>query len=427
VTKPALLGGTPIRTEPFSSWPVFDEKEEQALIQLLRSGQWWRYSMGEAIEPGPVTGELPSQVAEFQGQFAKAHGARFGIACSTGMAALQVALRAVGVEPGDEVIVPPYTFIATATAPMAIGATPVFCDIDNETFNLSPESFEKAITPRTRAVVPVHFAGNAADMEQILRISRKHNVSVVEDAAHAAGACWNGRGCGSIGDAGIFSFQFSKNMTAGEGGLITTNNGSLAALCESYIWVGREAGRPWYEHHRLGWNYRMTEFQGALLTQQLKRLAAQTDTRRKCGFYLNQKLNDIPGIRPLLIPGYAADCAFHIYILRFDSDAFEVSRDEFVDALKAEGIPCTTGYSFPLYRNPMFSDPSLGGDYSRYPGLCPNSERACQEAVWFEHRLLLGSEKDMDDVVDAISKIYESRHLLRSHHASGVFSSSSRN
>jgi dTDP-4-amino-4,6-dideoxygalactose transaminase len=419
----AIFGGEATRSGPFPSWPVFDRHEEESLLEVLRSGQWWRYSMGQATETHEDSGRLGSKVAEFQESFAAAHGARFGIACTTGMAALQVALRALGVERGDEVIVPPYTFIATATAAMAIGAIPIFCDIDYDTFNLSPESFEKAVTAKTRAVIPVHFAGNAADMESIMRISEKHNLAVLEDAAHAHGARWNGHGCGSIGDAGAFSFQFSKNMTAGEGGLITTNSRSVAELCESYVWVGRKAGRPWYEHHRLGWNYRLTEFQGAILTEQLRRLDEQNSTRRRNGFYLNEQLSQIPGIEPLQVPAFARECAFHIYILRFAAESFGISREHFIQALAAEGIPCSAGYSFPLYANPVFAC-STEHDYSLYSNLCPNAERACREAVWLEQRLLLGSHEDMEDIVSAVKKIYSQRHAFDSRAASHVLSSS---
>ncbi len=418
----AIFGGDPVRKSSFPSWPVFDKSEEQSLLEVLHSGQWWRYTLGEATDDATsAVASLPlrSKVADFQTQFAHAHAARFGVACSTGMAALQVALSALGVQCGDEVIVPPYTFIATATAAMAIGATPVFCDIDYDTFNLCPKAFEKAITGRTRAVIPVHFAGNAADMESIMRIARRHNLAVLEDAAHAHGARWNGLGCGSIGDAGAFSFQFSKNMTAGEGGIITTNSREVAELCESFIWVGRQAGRPWYEHHRMGWNYRLTEFQGALLIEQLKRLNDQNRKRRENGFYLNQRLRQIPGIKPLSIPQYASECVFHLYIFRFEAAQFGITRAEFIAALAAEGVPCSPGYSFPLYRNPVFSR-NAAADYHRYPALCPNSEQACQEAVWLEQRLLLSTPQDMDDIVSAITKIYDGRHAFASQQLQAV-------
>jgi dTDP-4-amino-4,6-dideoxygalactose transaminase len=365
--------------------------------------------MGEAIDPTTVSGGARSKVAEFQEFFARAQGARYGIACATGTAALEVALKALEIGPGDEVIVPPYTFIATATAPMLIGATPVFCDIDLETFNLDPRRLEEAITPRTRAIVPVHFAGVAADLGAILDIAGRHGIPVLEDAAHAPGGTWNGRGLGTVGAAGTFSFQASKNMTAGEGGLITTDDPALAELCESYIWAGRKNGRPWYEHHRLGWNYRMTEFQGAILIEQLKRLKRQTARRLANGLYLNRQLANIPGIQPLRVPPYATCHAFHIYVFRFQAGEFELTREDFLSALAAEGIPATSGYPYPLYRNPIFQDPALVSDYNIYPSLCPNAERACAEAIWLEHRLLLGEREDMDDIVGAVRKIRDRR------------------
>ena len=172
----ALHGGSPVRTKPFPHWPVFDESEERALVEVLRSGQWWRYSMGEAVDPGSVQAGAHSKVGEFQKMFAEVQGARYGIACATGTGAIEVVLKAMGIGPGDEVIVPPYTFVATATAPMLIGATPVFVDIDLDTLNLDPARLEEAITPQTKAVMPVHFAGLAADMEAILAICGKHGI-----------------------------------------------------------------------------------------------------------------------------------------------------------------------------------------------------------------------------------------------------------
>lgn len=409
----AILGGPPVRTKPFPTWPVFDAREEVNLLEVLRSGHWWRYTLGEATGP-PQGGaaSAPSKVSELQRKFAAAHGCRHGIACVNGTAALEVALRALGLGPGDEVIVPPYTFVATATAPMLIGATPVFCDIDPETFNLDPGRIEEAITPCTRAIVAVHFAGLAADMEAISGIAARHGIPVVEDAAHAHGGSWNGRPLGSIGAAATFSFQASKNMTAGEGGLVTTSDPALAEVCESLVWVGRKTGRPWYEHHRLGWNYRLTEFQAAILLAQLERLPAQTALRQANASYLSARLREIPGISPLAVPPYATGHAWHIFVFRFLESDFGLSRGTFLRALEAEGIPASSGYAHPLYRNPLFENPDLPMDYRRFVDLCPESQSACAEAVWLEHRLLLGDKHDMDDIAEAIAKIHTFRSTM---------------
>jgi dTDP-4-amino-4,6-dideoxygalactose transaminase len=408
----ALAGGKPVRERPFPAWPVFDAREETLMLEVLRSGQWWRYTLGEALEGASGESSQRSKVADFQERFAAMHGSRFGIACVNGTAALEVALRALGVGPGDEVIVPPYTFVATATAPMLIGATPVFCDIQADTLNLDPARLEEAITPRTKAIVPVHFAGLAADMDAIGKIAARHGIAVLEDAAHGHGGSWNWQPLGSIGAAATFSFQASKNMTAGEGGLITTNDPEVAEVCESLVWVGRKAGRPWYEHHRLGWNYRLTEFQAAVLIAQLERLPEQTARRQHNAEYLSERLREVPGIQPLAVPLFATGHAWHIYVFWFDARAFGLSRQIFLRALMAEGIPASGGYAHPLYRNPMFLDPALPVDYSRYAALCPASERACQETVWLEHRLLLGDLDDMDDIVRAVERIYAHREEL---------------
>jgi dTDP-4-amino-4,6-dideoxygalactose transaminase len=288
--------------------------------------------------------------------------------------------------------------------------------------NLDPARIEEAITPYTRAIIPVHFAGLAADMERILKIARAHNLFVLEDAAHAHGATSQGRHLGTLGDAGTFSFQASKNMTAGEGGMILTNDPRLAEMCNSYLWAGRKLGSAWYEHFRLGWNYRLTEFQAAILSQQLARLPQQLATRTANGLRLNELLQGIPGIQPLTIPPWVTQHAFHLYIFRLDTRIFGVGREEFIAALEAEGVPCSSGYAHPLYRNPMFVENQFHAngaplnprqrhiDFRQYAGLCPCAEQACQEAVWIEHRVLLGSPQAVEDVARAINKIYECRH-----------------
>ncbi len=423
----AISGGSPVRTRPWPSWPVFDAGEETALLEVLRSGQWWRLSLDEGSELRADAGSLPlSKVAQFEDAFASAQQARYGIACATGTAALEIALKSAGVGPGDEVVVPPYTFVATAAAVLSINAVPVFADIDRDTYNLSPDECRRAVTQRTRAIIPVHFAGQAADMEAILKIASEHNLRVIEDAAHAHGASWRGRGLGSLGDAGTFSFQASKNMTAGEGGMILTGDRELAARCRSYVWGGRDAGRPWYEHHRLGWNYRLTEFQAAILLRQLTRVRSQNRRRTENALYLTRLLSEVPGIRPLRVLPDVTAHSYHIYIFRFLEDEFGTSREKFLAALKAEGVLCSEGYVHPLYRNPMFTRQDfypkrcpvacphygLPLDYRSFAELCPNAERACREAVWLEHRQLLGSREDMDDIAAAVAKIHEHRREL---------------
>jgi dTDP-4-amino-4,6-dideoxygalactose transaminase len=330
------------------------------------------------------------------------------------------------VGPGDEVIVPAYSFVATASAVLMVNAIPIFVDIDYETFNLDPAGVREAVTSRTKAIIPVHFAGQAADMDALLTIAEEHQLALLEDSAHAHGAKWRDRGLGAIGDLGTFSFQASKNMTAGEGGLIVTNDQDLAKLCESFIWGGREVGRPWYEHHRLGWNYRMTEFQAAILLSQLGRLAEQNARRARNAAYLAKRLSQIPGLSPLTPPPYATCHSYHIFIFRFQEAEFGIARKDFLAALEKEGIPCSSGYAYPLYKNPMFTHQdfypracpvSCGHydrtiDYNAFASLCPNVERACQEAVWLEQRQLLGEESDMDDISQAITKIFECRHEL---------------
>jgi dTDP-4-amino-4,6-dideoxygalactose transaminase len=423
MSRLAIFGGTPVRNKPFPCWPVFDRGEEEALLEVLHSGKWWRYAYPDG--DGPVcSGE--SKVAEFQQTFARMQGAKYGIACANGTAALEVLLKALGVGPGDEVVVPAYTFVATATAVLMVNAVPIFADINQDTFNLDPMSVERAVNAKTRAIIPVHFAGQAADMDALLQIAQARKLAVIEDAAHAHGGAWKDRGLGSIGDGGTFSFQASKNMTSGEGGLIITSDERCAALCESYTSLGRKSQAPWYEHHRLGWNYRMTEFQGAILLQQLKRLAAQNSRRRENAAYLTAQLAQIPGIRTLRVPEYATRHSYHLYMLCVDERELGMPRSAFLAALEKEGIPCSGGYAHPVYQNPMFLNrdfhahdwPAACGhddgkvDYAAFQALCPNAERACREAVWFEHRLLLAEKADMDDIVRAISKVYESRHEL---------------
>ncbi|MFB0546991.1 MAG: DegT/DnrJ/EryC1/StrS family aminotransferase [Anaerolineae bacterium] len=390
--KLAIEGGEPLRTDPFPSWPVFDHREEEALSEVVRSGQW-----------GVLTG---MKVKEFEARFAEFQAARYGICVVNGTAALEIAMRAAGIGPGDEVITTPYTFIATASAALLVGALPVFVDIDPETYLLDVTKVEEAITERTKALVPVHIGGCPADMDAIMDIASKHGLRVIEDACQAWGAEWKGRRVGAIGHLGAFSFQASKNITAGEGGIIVTNDAPLADRCWSLHNVGRLKGGAWYEHEILGWNYRMTEWQGAVLLVQLERLPEQIARRSRNAAYLAGELGCIEGIRPLTIDERVTQHAWHLFIFRYEADRFGgLSRDAFIEALNAEGIPCSAGYR-PLNRSRAI----LEATNVATPASCPVAERACcEEAVWLPQNVLLGTRQDMDHIVEAVAKIQRAK------------------
>jgi dTDP-4-amino-4,6-dideoxygalactose transaminase len=308
--------------------------------------------------------------------------------------------------------VPPYTFIATASIVLEANCVPVFVDIDPETYNMDPEEIEKAITPKTKAIIPVHFAGQACDMDTILGIAEKHNLRVIEDAAHAHGGEYKHKKLGSIGDAGCFSFQSSKNLTSGEGGIVVTDDEQLYDMMNSLRNVGRVKGGQWYEHHNLGCNYRITQLQAALLSRQLERLEEQTQKRNENGIYLNSLLEKIDGITPLSRGHGETLHTYHIYIFKYDKSKFNgLSKREFADMLAAEGVPSFMGYPEPLYKQPLFQKKNFmcyaipeEVDYTNVH--CPETEKACYEdAVWIMQNTMLGTKEDMELIAQAILKI----------------------
>lgn len=400
----AVNGGSRTRTRPWPGWPVHDERDEEAVLAVVRSGKW-----------GRLNGD---RVKAFEERFAAYQNAGFGVAVVNGGTALRIALLAVGIEAGDEVVVPPYTFSATAMSVVEANGIPIFADIAEDTACLDPAAFERAITPRTRAVIPVHLGGQAADMERICAIARAHNIAVIEDAAHAHGARYRGRGLGSVGDLGCFSFQASKNLTSGEGGIILANDPGLAERCYSIHHCGRAREGAWHEQRTLGNNYRLGELQAALLLSQLDRLEEQTERRNANGLYLNGRLAEIPGIRPMT-RGLGEDRhSYHLYPFRYDAAAFGgVPRVRFLAALAAEGVPCAPGYTVPLYRQSFFLNKAFGPytawrqarpdlDYAAM--VCPVCERLSTETgCWLSQTLLLGTREDMDDIVRAVAKVQE--------------------
>jgi dTDP-4-amino-4,6-dideoxygalactose transaminase len=394
----AINGGTPVRREPFQSWPLWDEREEQALLRALRSGQWG--SGGEETEL-------------FEQEYAQAVGTRYALAVSTGTHALEAALRAVGVSYGDEVLVPPYTFVATVSAVLLVGGVPVFADIDPETYCIDPAVVEAAITPRTKVIMPVHLAGYPSDMDGLMEIARRHGLKLIEDACQAHDGQWRGQTVGSIGDMGCFSFQSSKNINSGEGGAIITNDPELFERAWSFKNCGRtRVGGLWYQHDVIGDNYRMTQFQAAILRVQLSRKEEWAERRAANGEYLSQGLRAIGGLLPQRADARVTRHGFHFMLTRYQPEAFGGwSRERFIEALVAEGVPASRGY-IPLYRTGAVRDTertlrqALGLAATILPH-CPVTERAAgEEAVWLAGQsVLLGTRKDMDDILEAVAKI----------------------
>lgn len=404
----AIHGGAPVRTEPFPSWPVFGEEEERRLIAVLRSGRW-----------GKIDG---SEVTRFEKRFAEYHGAKHGLGVVNGTTGLRLALLALGIEAGDEVVVPPFTFLATASSVVEANATPVFADLNLNTFNIDPDAIEAAVTPRTRAVIPVHLGGLPCDMDPIMEIARRHNLTVIEDCAHAHGAEYKGRRVGSIGHLSMFSFQASKNLNSGEGGMVLTSDDELAARLWSIHNCGRRPDRAWYEHFILGGNHRLSEFQGAILHAQWDRFEEQAKTREENGRHLGERLARVPGIFPQARDANCTRHGYHLFPFRIDPDVFGISRETFLKALVAEGIPAAAAYPVPLYRQPVF-EKLLFGPYTGYrqarPNLgyqetsCPNCETiSFTQGVWLEQSMMLGARRDMDDIALAVEKIHENRASL---------------
>ncbi|MFN0101313.1 MAG: DegT/DnrJ/EryC1/StrS family aminotransferase [Bryobacteraceae bacterium] len=401
VLKPALLGGEPLRKQPFPAWPVLKTNDEAAWMQVLRSGKWYRGS-GKAVD-------------EFEARFVAALGARHCLAVANGTAALITALHGLDVQAGDEVIVPPYTFIATVNAVLAKSALPVFVDSDARTFQMDASKIEAAITDRTVAVIPVHIAGAPPNLDKVLEVGRRRKLKILEDAAQAHLGEWRGRKLGTLGDAGTFSFQASKNLNSGEGGAVLSSDSDLIERCYAYHTNSspRKGARVTPAQ---GANLRLTEFQATLLMTQMERLEMQSKTRDGNAAYLTKLLGEIPGITPAALEDGCTRSAWHLYMLRYDATEFNgLPRERFLKALAAEGVPCSSGYG-PLNKQPFLENVLNGRGYQRLFSAdrlrhwrerneCPVNDLLCKEGVWFTQTMLLGAREDMEQIAAAISKI----------------------
>ncbi len=399
----AIQGGEAVKKTKWPSWPMWDSVEENALTGVLRSGKWYRGS-GTAV-------------SGFEKTYAQLMGARHALATANGTSALFATINALGVSPGDEVIVPPYTFVATINIVLLNYALPVFVDTDLETFMMDPRKVAAKITDRTATIIPVHMAGSAADLDGILAAAAPRKVPVLEDACQAHLGEWRGKKVGTVGAAGCFSFQASKNLNSGEGGAIITNDDGIMERAYAFHGNGRPLKPGDGDVFPFGGaNLRLTEFQGALLSAQMTRLQAQAKTRDENARYLTSLLEKIPGIHPARLTAGCTRSAWHLYMLRYDRAAFaDVDRARFLKALSAEGVPASSGYT-PLNKQPFIKATLESKGYRRlFPektlqewaerNTCPVNDQLCTEAVWFTQNMMLGSRSDMEQIAEAITKI----------------------
>ena len=411
--KLAITGGKPLRKTPLPQWPIATKTEAAALKDVLESTRW-----GGQPFPG-------KHAAAFATKFAEVHTTKYGQCVNTGTVAIQAALKAIGIKPGDEVIVPAYTWEGTVGPVLLVNAIPVFVDVDPDTYCLDARLIERAITPKTKAILPVHLGMRFADMDEILRIATKHNLKVVEDCAHAHGGMWKGKGAGSMGDLGTFSFQTSKLITSGEGGVVITNNLEYMELVQSYINAGRASLTDKYKKRIVGFNYRLGEFQAAVLGAQLKRLLKEGVIRHKNMKGLEARLKNTDGIDLLKADPRITRLAPYGYVFKYFAEKVkDIPRAAFVAALQLEGVHCDGLFYEPVYKSSLFPvDPTdfpvlswgrekpldLRSMYS-----CPEAEKAAyHEAVWFPHQHFLGTTKDVNDIADAIHKVLENIEELR--------------
>lgn len=408
-SRPAILGGPAAWDKArWIKWPIWiPETDEKRVLEVLRSGVWSRASV----------------VSEFEKVWSDTLGVKRTLLVSNGTNALIVALNQLDIKAGDEVLVPPYTFISTVQAILMNGAMPIFVDIDPETYQIDPAKIEAKITPRTKAILPVHILGMPADMPRIMEIAKKHNLLVVEDACQAPLTEINNKKVGTIGHAGCFSFQNSKNIPIGEGGAVVSNDEAFIDRCFSFQNLGLPYGTAVGTFNagsvRIGTKVRLTEYQAAIGLAQLKRLDAQTTTREQNAAYLKSKIENIPGIVPYKTYDSATRISFHLFSFRYKKEFFQgLSRNAFMQALRAEGVPCSGGYT-PLNKQEFLKEAFASKnykrmyhkemlDYNKYmeQNQCPENDLLCTEAVWFTQNLLLGSKEDMDSIASAIAKIH---------------------
>jgi perosamine synthetase len=413
VDKLAALGGTPVRTEPFPAWPQTTADIERSLVSAFRSGRWTR-QLGERRRGA-------GQVGAFEQRFARLIGAKHCLATGSCTQALHTALHSVGVEAGDEVLVTPCTYIASIQAVLLCNALPVFVDVDIDTFQMDPGKIEPLVNANTRAIEPVHIGGIPCSMERLMAVAKKHGLKVVEDAAQAHLAEFNGKKCGTFGELGCFSFQTSKVIACGEGGAIVGDDEGLMEKCYTFHNIGVSTAR---ESLGIGTKYRMNEFEAAVLIPQLTTLSEQTRTRNDNAAYLAGRLEEIPGIAPQKLHEGVTQAAYYIYGLRYQKQHFnDAPKEKFLRALRAEGIRFTTMYFDRLNTQPFIENALSSRTFRkvfskerleryREQNRCPRNDQLSVEGVWLPQYAFLGDRQLMDDIADAMAKIQDNKDQL---------------
>ncbi|MEO8024868.1 MAG: DegT/DnrJ/EryC1/StrS family aminotransferase [Bryobacteraceae bacterium] len=360
------------------NWPEAGEREIELLREVLGSTQW---------------GGFHEIVPRFEHRFADFQHCGYGLAAFNGTVTLEAMFAVLGIGPGDEVIVPAISFVSTATAVSRAGAIPVFVDIEEYSFNIDPDAVRRAITPRTKAILAVHFGGPLCEIEELSAIAAKHGILLLEDAAHAVGSEWNGKRAGSFGLAASFSLQNGKILTAGEGGMLTSNDATFAEKARAFINQGRREGEGFFFHYTLGSNLRITALQAAVLMAQMDRVPEQIARRTRNSKRIREALTDREGLVFQKIPAAVNVHSEYLLCGRIDAGKFGATRDEFHKKVTVAGIPCTPFYPHTLYQNPM---------YRTVPCRvtpCPNSEAYLGDAFWFPHRVLLADEESIEEII----------------------------
>lgn len=416
MSKLAFNGGSPIRTKTFPKHPILGKEEKDQVLEVLESGNISTFiaSSGENFLGG-------KKIREFEKKFSSKIGTKFGIAFNSATSALHAAVVAIGTKPGEEIIVPPYTFTSTATCALMHNAIPVFSDVTKDTYCLDPLKLENVKTNLTKAVIPVHLFGHACDMDEIILFTKKNNLKIIEDCAQAPGGQYKGKNVGTLGDCSIFSFQESKNMMTGEGGILLTDDEEIATKARLVRnhgeMVAPSLEKRSYTSEILGWGYRMTELEAALGIAQVDKLDYFNEERIKLCNYLSERINKISGLSHK-----KKNFVKHVYYLfafSYDQEIIGIPRDLFCEALKSEGIPCGAGYVKPLYYSPLYTEKRAfafkhyTGNVKYEKGICPIAERLNEkEVITIEVCRPPGTFQDMDDIINSIHKILENKDEL---------------